>query len=361
MNGVSGVASVAKKRIVVVCPGRGSYTKENLGYLRGGVGASDAAAEETFNNFLADLDERRVAAGDPAISELDNAPQFKPALHTRGEHASALIYACAYKDFLAIDRDKYEIAAICGNSMGWYLTLAFGQALNWAGAFHVIQTMGSMMRENIVGGQIIYPVVNEHWQIDPARVELVRAAIAKVNGESIGQAYQSIFLGGYAVIGGDTPGLQYLLKNLPKEGDYPFQLINHAAFHTPLLSEISAQAFNEIPEGIFHKPLVPLIDGRGKIWQPYSTRVEDLYDYTLGHQVFAAYDFTATVTVALKEFAPDHLVLLGPGGSLGGAIGQTMILNKWNNMESKADFQTQQKAAPFLLSMGIAEQRAVLV
>lgn len=352
-----------KKRIVVVCPGRGSYTKDNLGYLKddGPMGPSTPL----FKEFLADLDDRRRAGGDPAISELDSMAQFKPALHTRGEHASALIYACAFKDFLSINRDKYEIVAVCGNSMGWYLTLAFGQALNWAGAFHVIQTMGGMMRERIIGGQIIYPVVDANWVIDPQRVALVEKAIAEVNGETggerIGHAYQSIQLGGYAVIGGDALGLNHLLKTLPKDGDYPFQLINHAAFHTPLLEETSAQAFQDIPIDIFHKPLTPIIDGRGKIWQPYSTRIDELYDYTLGHQVVAAYDFTASITVALKEFAPDHLVLLGPGGSLGGAIGQIMIMNKWENLTSKTDFQARQKADPILLSMGILEQRRMLL
>jgi [acyl-carrier-protein] S-malonyltransferase len=348
-----------KKRIVVVCPGRGSYTKDSLRYLKtdGPMGANPA----DFDNFLEDLDERRRAAGDPAISELDSMAQFKPALHTRGEHASTLIYACAYKDFLSINREKFEIAAVCGNSMGWYLTLAFGQALTWAGAFHVIQTMGSMMREQIVGGQMIYPIVNQDWQIEPARQEVVRKAIFEVNKKGIGQAHQSISLGGYAVIGGDAPGLAHLMKVLPKDGDYPFQLINHAAFHTPLLHETSAQAFQEIPAEIFRKPLTPIIDGRGKIWQPYSSRVDELYNYTLGHQVFAEYDFTASITVALKEFAPDHLVLLGPGGSLGGAIGQIMIANKWEGISSKAEFQARQKSSPILLSMGMPEQRALLL
>lgn len=351
---------MSKKRIVVVCPGRGSYTKETLGYLKNATANMAPEYADAFTKFIADIDERRRAVGDPTISELDGAAQFKPALHTKGEHASALIYACAYKDFLSINREKYEIAAICGNSMGWYLTLAFGQALNWAGGFHVIQTMGGMMRDQIVGGQIIYPIIDESWRISSEREQLVAEKIAEVNGRGVGTAHLSIRLGGYAVIGGDAAGLQYLLKNLPKEGDYPFQLINHAAFHTPLLHETSQVAFQQIPQDIFHKPLFPLIDGRGRIWQTYSSNIEALYHYTLGHQVYAPYDFTASITVGLKEFNPDHFVLLGPGGSLGGAIGQTMILNNWLGVGSKADFQALQKENPFLLSMGMPEQRQLL-
>jgi acyl transferase domain-containing protein len=161
--------------------------------------------------------------------------------------------------------------------------------------------------------------------------------------EKIGEAYISIFLGGYAVIGGDKNGLQFLLKNLPKSGDYPFQLINHAAFHTPLLFQTSQHAFEMIPKTYFHKPRIPLIDGRGQIWQPYSTDVESLYEYTLGHQVYAPYDFTASISVALKEFAPDSLWLLGPGSSLSGAVGQILVKNKWHGIQNKNDFKEKSK------------------
>ena len=322
-----------KKRIVVICPGRGSYTSETLGYLK--------KYRQRFSEFLTDIDQRRRAIEEPTLTELDERERFSPALHTRGEHASSLIYACSYCDFMSIDRDKYEIVAICGNSMGWYLTLAFGGALNWAGAFEVIQTMGSMMKHEIVGGQMIYPIVDDNWRLDPQREQLVLRKIEEAR--AFGQAYISIWLGGFLVIGGDKGGLEYLSKSLPKNGDYPFQLINHAAFHTPLLYETSQRAFELISSAHFQAPTVPLVDGRGFIWQPYSTNVEDLYEYTLGHQVYAPYDFTTSITVALKEFMPDQLLLLGPGASLGGAIGQTLVKNQWRQFRSKNDFKEQSK------------------
>jgi [acyl-carrier-protein] S-malonyltransferase len=40
-----------------------------------------------------------------------------------GDNASLLIYACALADFAAIDRDRFEVVAVTGNSMGWYLAL----------------------------------------------------------------------------------------------------------------------------------------------------------------------------------------------------------------------------------------------
>ncbi len=113
--------------------------------------------------------------------------------------------------------------------------------------------------------------------------------------------YPSIDLGGYVVLGANRLGLAALLKGLPKIDDYPFQLINHAAFHTPLLRETSDRAFQVLPMELFHKPEIPLIDGRGCVWQPYSTRIEELYRYTLGNQVVEPYDFTRAVSVALKS------------------------------------------------------------
>lgn len=333
-----------KKRIVVICPGRGSYTADTLGYIK------KHQARNDNQDFIDDLDKRRSAIHEPTITELDAKEKFSPALHTRGEHASTLIYACSYLDFMNINRDEYDIVAICGNSMGWYLTLAFGGVLDWAGAFQVIQTMGSMMKNEIVGGQIIYPIVNDDWQRDVQKEMDVQTLLAQVNGENLGEAYLSIWLGGYAVIGGNKSGLQFMLKNLPKSGDYPFQLINHAAFHTPLLYDTSRAAFEMIPDSLFQKPRVPLIDGRGVIWQPYSTDTLKLYEYTLGHQVHSPYDFTASITVALKEFAPDQLWLLGPGASLGGAIGQILVKNKWKGVIDKSTFKTN--AASILVTPG---------
>lgn len=84
----------------------------------------------------------------------------------------------------------------------------------------------------------------------------------------------------------------------------------------------------------------------------YATDLEEIYNYTFAHQVLQPYDFTKAITVALKEFCPDRLVLLGPGNTLGGAIGQILIQNKWLGIQSKTDFTDYQKKNPFLMSLG---------
>jgi malonyl CoA-acyl carrier protein transacylase len=333
-----------KNRLAIICPGRGSYTKETLGYL--------TKYRPRINEFVDDLDSRRRSRGEPTITELDTAATFSPGVHTKGENASTLIYACSYGDFQSIDLEKNEIVAVTGNSMGWYLALAFGGALNWAGAFEVINTMGSMMKDKIIGGQIIYPVVNGDWIKSKELFATVEKAIHEARTQG-GEIYPSIHLGGYAVMGGDAKGLSLMMKRLPKIENYPFQLVNHAAFHTPLLKQTSERAFEILSPDLFQTPSKPLVDGRGKIWQPYATDLEDLYRYTLDTQVVDTYDFTKAVTVTLKEFAPDKLVLLGPGNSLGGSIGQVLVENKWLGIQNKADFSSRQKQDPFLISMGL--------
>lgn len=339
-----------KERLVVICPGRGSYTKETLGYLKKFRGQNNIRTH--MDEFIDDIDARRASRGEPTISDLDNAATFAPGTHTKGENASTLIYACSYADFQSIDREKNEIVAVTGNSMGWYLTLAFAGALDWAGAFDVINTMGSMMKEKIIGGQIIYPVVDGDWKRSQEMIDIVEKTIRAAR-DAGGQVYPSIHLGGYAVMGGDSAGLSFMMKNLPKVENYPFQLVNHAAFHTPLLKQTSERAFEVLPADLFSAPKIPMIDGQGKIWQPYSTDVEALYRYTLDTQVVDTYDFTKAVTVALKEFAPDKLVLLGPGNSLGGSIGQILVQNKWESIANKASFSARQKENPYLISMGL--------
>ena len=66
------------------------------------------------------------------------------------------------------------------------------------------------------------------------------------------------------------------------------------------------------------------------------------------------------MSVALKEFCPDKVLLLGPGNSLGGVIGQILIKNKWNGIISKKYFSEQQKEDPFLISLGLEDQRNLI-
>lgn len=342
------------KRVVVICPGRGTYTKETLGYLH--------TFGKPAQQWIEHLDQLRSERGWPTLTQMDSATAFQPQLHTKGEHASPLIYACSAIDFQSLNREEFEVVAITGNSMGWYSTLALSGALPEDAGFEVIQTMGAMMKDGVLGGQVLTTLVNEYWTFDAQKQSQVEKALDRLHSEMPNSIFYSIRLGGYLVLGATKEAIPRLLKELPKSENFPFQLVNHAAFHTPLLQGVSDRAFETIPPNWFQPPQHPIVDGRGAIWQPWSTEVSALYEYTLGHQVVQMYDYSKAIEVAAKEFAPDHFVLLGPGNSLGGATAQILIDLKWCGLRSKSEFQELQKSEnPPLLSFGIPEQRSLLI
>lgn len=350
----SNSSNQVKKRAVVICPGRGTYNKEELGYLQR-LHSDKPELVEVIDNY-------RNQQGQVTISELDKMGQYNMRLHTAGENASALIYGCAMGDYQAIDKDEYDIVAVTGNSMGWYIALAVAGALPPEAAIELINTMGSMMTDGVIGGQMIYPITDENWCIDTQVLANIEQWLLEANSQAGCEVHISINLGGYIVFGGNKAGLKALEALLPMVQDrYPMNLFNHAAFHTPLLNDTSIKAKSLLATGLFNQPKIPLIDGLGQIWQPHSTDIQGLYDYTLGTQVVAPYNFTKAIEVAVKEYAPDKLIILGPGATLGGAVAQSLISQHWLDMKSKGDFIAMQKNDPFILAMGLPEQRTLVV
>ncbi len=61
--------------------------------------------------------------------------------------------------------------------------------------------------------------------------------------------------------------------------------------------------------------------------------------------------------LSTSEFAPDVVIVLGPGTSLGSAIAQSLIADSWLDIANKADFTERQKSTPVLYAMGIEQQR----
>ncbi len=340
---------LAKQRAVVICPGRGTYNAQEWGYLTTHHGNKP----DLLNLF----DQYRRDQGQPSLTELDSETPFSMKTHTRGDHASSLIYGCSIGDFQDINRDQYDIVAITGNSMGWYTSLAAAGALTDLDGLHLVNTMGRLMHENMIGGQLIYPWFDNDWhpQWDARQRYLDLAANFREQG--LGETHLSIDLGGMLVFGADTQGLKNLTRELPQQDRFPMRLHNHAAFHTPLQQPVRAIAREQLSKAPFHAPEIPMIDGRGHIWTPWSTDPEALWDYTLGHQLTQAYDFTAAIKVAVREFAPDKLIILGPGTTLGGAVAQSLIVSNWLDMDSKRAFKERQNALQLLCAMGNEEQR----
>ena len=335
---------------VVICPGRGTYNKAELGYL------GRHHADKT--DFIAMVDAYRNERDQVTVSALDGAERYSVGAFSRGDNASPLIYACAYCDFLAIDRSKFDILAVTGNSMGWYIALACAGALSPAGGMDVVNTMGTLMQESLIGGQLVYPFVDADWREVPGRREEVFEHIRRINLEPNSSLYVSIELGGMLVLAGNEAGLAAAEAVLPRVDErFPLRLANHAAFHTPLQEPIAEKGRAALGPYLFKQPELAMVDGRGSIWYPQATDLTALREYTLGHQVTQTYDFTAAIHTSVREFAPDCLIVLGPGNTLGGAVAQSLISCGWDGLSGKTDFSERQRAEPLLISMGLDGQR----
>jgi [acyl-carrier-protein] S-malonyltransferase len=338
-----------REKLLVICPGRGTYNASELGYLkrhhRGG------------GDLIDRLDAYRHGQGQPKISELDGAEKFSPSLHMPGDNASLLIYACALADFAAIDRDRFEIVAVTGNSMGWYLALSCAGVVDFDSGARLVNNMGRLMHEKGQGGQVVWSMADADWQMDAAKAAEVDAVLAEAREM---QVDVSIWLGAMIVFAADEPGMKWLMERLPKDDRFPMKLNYHAAFHSPLLDHIVPLAKAANPVGDFGAGEIPAIDGTGRIWSPMAYDPAAIYDYTLGAQLNRHYDFTRAVQVAAREFCPDRIAVLGPGTTLGAPVAQALIACGWRGLSGKADFQARQAKDPLLVSMGMDDQRGVV-
>jgi acyl transferase domain-containing protein len=293
--------------------------------------------------------------GDKAtLTALDGAARFDPAVHLRGDVAAPLIYAASYLDFLSLDRERFEVVAVTGNSMGWYTALACAGAVSGEhGA--IANAMGVNSQQHEPGGQAVLVLAGADWRVDPAVRVGVMAAMARHG------VLPSIMLGGMLVVAGPDAALDAMTVDvaalLPRA---PLRLAGHGPFHTPLMGASSAAARAGLPVEWFGAPQVPLIDGCGNVWRRFETRPEALWGYTFGAQILAPYDFTAAMTVALREFAPDRIVLLGPGETLGGAIGQVLVALDWLDIGGKEGFAAWQGSDALLVGMGRPAQRGIV-
>lgn len=335
-------------KVLVVCPGRGTYGASELGYLR---------RHHDGTPLIAAFDSARAGRGVPTLSELDGAASYSTALHTPGENSSPLIFAAGLLDFLALDPAKAEVVAVCGNSMGWYTALACAGAVSPEHGFAIADAMGVNSGTGAPGGQVLLTLVGDDWRPLPELRAQVDALVRGIEG-----LHRSIELGGMLLVAGTEPALKLLLEQLPTlPSRPPLRLAGHGPFHTPLMAESSRRAFAQLPAKWFSQPEIPLVDGEGRIWRRRDRRCTDIHRYTFATQVLEPYDFTMSLTVALKEFAPDRIVLLGPGETMGGAIGQVLVANRWQGIDSKQAFQEWQARDPLVVSLGRHEQRILAI
>ncbi|MCP4807146.1 MAG: ACP S-malonyltransferase [Proteobacteria bacterium] len=330
-------------RAFLLFPGRGSYQRDQLGSLQGPSAILDR------------LDAFRAGLGRPTLREMDGADRYSAKLHVAGENASILTFGAGLADLATVDRERTDIVCVGGNSMGWYTALAASGVLDLDAAATLVETMGSWQAGNVIGGQILYPTTDADWRPDPTLQATVDAALERDD------VHLSIRLGGTAVLAGTTPAVRAMLAELPKvergPRTFPLQLPLHSAFHTPLMQPTSDRAMEEIALP-FAAPHTPLVDGRGQVFRSFSDP-EDIEDWTLGDQVTATFDLTACVATALGDYAPDVVLLPGPGEAMGGPVAQVLIQLGWRGLRDRADFIEAQKSdQPVVISMSRPDQRA---
>jgi malonyl CoA-acyl carrier protein transacylase len=327
-------------RAALILPGRGSYGERSLGSL------------DPTDDLVRRAEELRRPYDLPSLFELDSAARFAPSQHLAPANASPLTYLASMLDFERAQR-VYRIVCCAGNSLGWYTALAAAGALSFEDGFRLVQEMSLLQQELASeGGQLLYPLTGEDWRPDMMLAASVEAALAAAGPE----VYRSIELGGTLVLAGSEAGLARLTQALPEvqrgTRRYPLRLAQHGPYHTPLVGHVAARAREALGDLDFRAPRTTLIDGRGRRFTPWSTDVAELFDYTLHTQVVTTFDFARSVRVALREHAPERLVLPGPGNTLGAVCGRILAAEGWRGIRSHDDFdRVQESDTPVVVSM----------
>ena len=327
-------------RAALLLPGRGSYGERSLGSLDPG------------DELVQRAEALRRGYELPSLLELDGAARFSPTTHLAPANASPLIYVASMLDAERA-QSVYEIVCCAGNSLGWYTALAAAGALSFEDGFRLVQEMSLLQQELASdGGQVMYPLTGDDWRLDAGIAARVDAALAASGPE----VFRSIELGGTLVLAGSESGLARLVEALPpmQRGSkrFPMRLAQHGPYHTRLAANVASRASEALAGLAFTAPRVTLIDGRGQRFTPWSTDVDALKEYTLRTQVVETFRFDHSVRVALRELAPERLVLPGPGNTLGGVCGQILAAEGWRGIHSRDDFdRVQDSDVPMVVSM----------
>lgn len=329
-------------RAAVAFPGRGSYGPGSRGSL-----AAD-------HPWVGRADELRAAAGMPALSAIDAEP-FTPALHLRPANAWPLTLLVSLLDAERI-ADDHEVVVVVASSIGWYTALAASGALEFDDAFRLVQQMALAAEEPLddaaTAAELVYPLIDDAWERDEARAGLIDAALAEA-GEGAARAVE---LGSFSVIAGTAGAVDRVGASLPPVTmggrDYPLRLASADAWHTPLRARSAASAALRLGDLGWERPRVPIVDGRGVRFTPLSTDPERLAEQSLVGHAEAPYDFARAFRVALREYAPDVVLLPGPGATLGTACAQLIVAEGYRGIRSRTELEAVQAGpSPLLLSM----------
>jgi acyl transferase domain-containing protein len=317
---------------VLLCPGRGSYTRDELGFVGRTIRPGPVA------EALAACDAWRRAQQRPTLSEIDGADKFRPGLHLDGENAAELIYfgTLAHVERL---RERYEILAVAGNSLGWYTALPASGACDPTSGWRLVATMAALQKQ-VQGGQVLMTNIGEDWQPNLELRVATQAVVQALRDRGDATFCDfSIHLGGHEVLAGTEAAVTALLTHLPKvkvgDREFPFRLAGHGPFHTVLCQPTAEQATAMLADLPITMPQCHLIDGFGNVHSPWSADPRELRHYTTHSQVVETFDFTACVRTAMREFQPDVLLCAGPGTSLRAPVGHCVLREGWRGITTR--------------------------
>lgn len=335
-------------RAAVAFPARGSYGPASLGSL------------PPAHPWVRRADQLRAEAGLPPLSDLDRATGFDPTVHLRSANASPLTFLCGLLDAERIAGD-HEVVVVVASSTGWYTALAAAGALEFDDAFRLVQTMALLAEEPITdddpGGQLVYPLTDEQWRPEPSHEEALRSVLdARPGADGNGAVHRSLELGAFTVLSGTGAALDRVAAALPTvqvgSRRFPLRPAMHEAWHTPERAVAAHEAAARLGDLRWDAPNVTLVDGRGSRFTPYSTDPAELARHTLVEQPTSTYDFATSLRVALRDYAPDVLLLPGPGASLGEVCAQIIVAEGYRGIRSRSELEkTQAGPNPILLSM----------
>jgi hypothetical protein len=321
-------------RAVLLLPGGGAYGPRALGSLP----RDDARVGEA--------DALRQAAGLPTLTELDSADAFEPSVHAQPIHALPLAYLVGV---IGAERAeaRHEVVAVTASSIGWYAALAVAGALSFGDGLRLVHEIASVEQQASASAQLAYPSTDAAWRPHPVLRAVLDAALAGAGG---GVAVTQE-LGPYVVLGGSREAVEQcraLLRPV-QVGDqrYP-RRISGPLRHDRAVAELPADALQRLAALGWRRPRLTLIDGRGARHTPWATDPGALRDYTLGELPRTPYRFAMAMRVALREYAPEVVVALGPGRGLANVAAQLIVAEGYHGLRTRAAFEAEQAEQPLV-------------
>jgi hypothetical protein len=330
-------------RAAVAFPGRGSYGPTSLGSL------------PLDHPWVLHADALRGAAGLVPLSELDRAGRFEPAHHLRPTNAWPLTFLASLLDAERIAAD-HEVVVVVASSTGWYTALAAAGVLDFDAAFGVVSALAAAAEEPLDGderpAELVYPLTDDAWQPVADRAAAVAEALEAAGD---GALRPSVVLGSHTVLGGGGAAVDAAAQRLPAvtAGGRTFPLrLPGDGWHTPLRGGAIDRAVQTLGPVPAERPNVAIVDRRGARHTPWSADAERLVADAIGSDPVETYDFATSLRVALREYAPDVVLLPGPGTSLGAPCAQAIVAEGYRGIRSRQEFEKAQAGgSPILLSV----------